>query len=218
MTDIWQPIDGSWSHHDHVRHFMYEAIYEALVGITWDVSRLYSLFEFGAREPTTSVIRMFKHLMGERIDCYVGEYPIYDIQACPGIGSDSMDVVVADQVLEHVERPWQAAVELGRILKTGGLLVVTTPFLHRIHPAPVDCWRIGYDGYQVLFPHNQWDYISHGGWGGRQMIEFEYLHNDALEGDYMSVAEARRLLGDGLSGVNGRTDHPIVIWLVARKT
>ncbi len=44
--------------------------------------------------------------------------------------SDSMDVVVATAIIEHVADPDRMIAELGRVLRPGGLLVVTTPTPH----------------------------------------------------------------------------------------
>ena len=62
----------------------------------------------------------------------------------------SFDVIVCTEVLEHTLRPWDAVIELRRMLRPGGVLGVTTPFNFRIHgPAP-DCWRFTDDGLRSL--------------------------------------------------------------------
>ena len=53
---------------------------------------------------------------------------IADITDCrETIPDESFDLVVSSDVFEHVERPWLAAAEIGRILKPGGLA-------HHPHP------------------------------------------------------------------------------------
>jgi 2-polyprenyl-3-methyl-5-hydroxy-6-metoxy-1,4-benzoquinol methylase len=47
----------------------------------------------------------------------------------------SFDVVVSSEMIEHTPTPEQAVRELGRVLRAGGLLVVTTP--NRLWQAPV---------------------------------------------------------------------------------
>ncbi len=44
-----------------------------------------------------------------------------------GIRSDAFDLVVAAEVIEHLENPRGVARELYRILKSGGTLILTTP-------------------------------------------------------------------------------------------
>jgi len=51
------------------------------------------------------------------------------------------DAVISSQVIEHLETPLIAIQETYRILKSGGLLFLSFPFLHPIHAAPRDFMR-----------------------------------------------------------------------------
>lgn len=42
--------------------------------------------------------------------------------------SESFDVVISSETMEHVRQPWQAFFEVHRVLKTGGFYVFTIPF------------------------------------------------------------------------------------------
>ncbi|MBN2190074.1 MAG: class I SAM-dependent methyltransferase [Candidatus Aureabacteria bacterium] len=75
---------------------------------------------------------------------------------------ESFDAVICIQVLEHVENPFLAAREIIRVLKPGGRLMVTVPFLSFYHGkkqrdhAPdhesyPDLWRFTYQGLEQLF-------------------------------------------------------------------
>lgn len=66
------------------------------------------------------------------------------------IPSETYDLVVAGQVLEHVERPWRWLPEIARILKPGGHVVIINPVSWCYHKALIDCWRIYPDGMRVL--------------------------------------------------------------------
>src|SRR5207249_343731 len=48
----------------------------------------------------------------------------------------SFDTVLSTQVWEHVEDPGMAAREAFRVLRPGGHLVVTVPFVYPTHEAP----------------------------------------------------------------------------------
>ncbi len=54
----------------------------------------------------------------------------------------SFDVVLCSEVLEHVEDPDGAFGEMLRVLKGGGYLIVTTPFLYPLHEEPDDFVRL----------------------------------------------------------------------------
>lgn len=62
----------------------------------------------------------------------------------------SFDGVFCMEVLEHVQQPFDAARELARILKPGGVLVGSTPFLLGIHDAPHDYFRYTKYGISLL--------------------------------------------------------------------
>jgi SAM-dependent methyltransferase len=71
-----------------------------------------------------------------------------------GTGTDlpfedgSFDTVVAFQVLEHVEEPAAMVREAFRVLRPGGVFIVTTPFMWGIHEEPRDFYR--YTEYGLL--------------------------------------------------------------------
>lgn len=66
------------------------------------------------------------------------------------LGAGTADIALCTEVLEHVPNPGAALEELHRILKPGGLAVVTTPFLYPLHEEPWDFQRL--TRYQVERP------------------------------------------------------------------
>jgi SAM-dependent methyltransferase len=63
------------------------------------------------------------------------------------LASGAMDTVVCLETLEHVPDPLAVAYELSRVLRAGGFLLLSVPFLGPIHSAPQDFWR--FTEYQV---------------------------------------------------------------------
>jgi SAM-dependent methyltransferase len=51
------------------------------------------------------------------------------------------DTIILSEVLEHIAEPGQLWAELTRILKPGGKMLVSVPFLYKIHEAPHDYFR-----------------------------------------------------------------------------
>lgn len=65
--------------------------------------------------------------------------------------SETFDAVIIMEVLEHVPEPHRAALEIHRLLKPGGRLIASTPFLFPIHDRPYDYFRYTRYGLVYLF-------------------------------------------------------------------
>ncbi|MEE2939986.1 MAG: methyltransferase domain-containing protein [Planctomycetota bacterium] len=57
------------------------------------------------------------------------------------IRTDSVDTVLCTEVLEHVPDPMPMVHEMARVLKPGGKLLVTVPFVQPLHELPSDFHR-----------------------------------------------------------------------------
>jgi SAM-dependent methyltransferase len=55
--------------------------------------------------------------------------------------SASFDAVILSEVLEHLLDPEATLHECARLLRPGGALLATAPFLFRVHPDPIDVAR-----------------------------------------------------------------------------
>jgi uncharacterized protein YbaR (Trm112 family)/SAM-dependent methyltransferase len=83
------------------------------------------------------------------------------------IADASFDIVIAEMVLEHVMNITQAALELQRVCKLGGLIVVKVPFCFPWHGVPVDFFRCTPSGLRALFRSSETVYLGKcmGAWG-----------------------------------------------------
>lgn len=57
------------------------------------------------------------------------------------IRSGSIDTVLSTEVLEHVPEPSRLIAEMARVLRPGGRLLVTVPFIQPLHELPSDYYR-----------------------------------------------------------------------------
>lgn len=64
---------------------------------------------------------------------------------------ESFEVVVCSEMLEHADDPPKVISEIERVLKPGGLVVLTTRFAYPVHDAPNDYWRFTPYGLRKLF-------------------------------------------------------------------
>lgn len=62
----------------------------------------------------------------------------------------SFGTVIAADTLEHVANFWMAMWEMHRILRKGGLLIITSVFFFPIHNYPHDYWRFTPQAFTFL--------------------------------------------------------------------
>ena len=87
-----------------------------------------------------------------------------DAHALP-LESDQYDYVVAIEVFEHLHDPKQACSEIYRVLKKGGVFLMTVPFIFRIHGDPLDYTRFTQYGLATLL--SRFENIDVRSYGGR---------------------------------------------------
>jgi SAM-dependent methyltransferase len=61
------------------------------------------------------------------------------------------DVVLSEFMIEHVKDPSRVCSEISRVLKPGGTLYVSYPFIHPYHSFPNDYFRFTHSGLQAIF-------------------------------------------------------------------
>lgn len=82
-------------------------------------------------------------------DLSAPEYPEVDAHNMP-YEDETFDCVIFNQVLEHVKNPFTCVNEGYRVLKKGGIIVLSSPFFYQVHRHPEDNWRFTVDGLRVL--------------------------------------------------------------------
>lgn len=63
----------------------------------------------------------------------------------------TFDIIFCNQVFEHVSRPHMAAASVAALLRPGGFLIWSAPFLEPTHAVPHDYFRFTVSGGAVLF-------------------------------------------------------------------
>ncbi len=63
----------------------------------------------------------------------------------------SFDTVISFHLVEHVYDFWKMPTEVFRVLKPGGRLIISVPFMHEYHADPGDYWRMSGDAVSRLF-------------------------------------------------------------------
>ena len=75
---------------------------------------------------------------------------ISDFYRWKAMRSESVDIVISGQALEHIAYFWITMLEIARVLKPGGLCCLIAPSAGPEHKNPIDCWRYYADGFAVL--------------------------------------------------------------------
>jgi SAM-dependent methyltransferase len=89
------------------------------------------------------------------------EYVGCDMQDGPGVDrilnlhhidlpDDTAGTILSFETLEHVEYPRKAIEEMYRVLKPGGILVISSLMYHPIHDYPNDYWRFTPEAFKSL--------------------------------------------------------------------
>jgi SAM-dependent methyltransferase len=64
---------------------------------------------------------------------------------------DIFDSIVCTQVFEHLKNPFGSAVEFFRVLKKGGVVLLTVPQINELHEEPDDYFRYTKYGIEEIF-------------------------------------------------------------------
>lgn len=131
-------------------------------------------------------------------------YPEYDV--CSGVLDGRYDLIIAEQVLEHVLWPYRAVRNMRRMLKQGGVLLITTPFLLKVHGCPIDCSRWTELGLKQLLAEGGFELqrIETGAWGNRACVV----------GNFRGWKRWNRWL----HSLDNEPDYPVVVWAFARES
>jgi len=96
-------------------------------------------------------LRPYQNLFGESIGSYIGiDYPttqhkahvdlLGNAMALP-FADNSIDTLLATELLEHLPDPDQFLGQIARVLKPAGVFIFSVPFLEPLHEEPRDFYR-----------------------------------------------------------------------------
>lgn len=131
-------------------------------------------------------------------------YPEFDLCA-PLDGRRTFDVVICEQVIEHVVDPCAAARNLRGLTTPGGSVIVSTPFLVKVHELPLyglnDYWRFTPRGLRTLLERAGLQVDEVQSWGNRSCVV----------GNFDRWPAYRRW-----QSLESEPDLPVQVWAFAR--
>jgi SAM-dependent methyltransferase len=131
------------------------------------------------------------------------DYPEHDI--CRDRIEREFDLVIADNVFEHLAWPYRAARNVFAMVKPGGWFLALTPFLIRIHDVPIDCTRWTETGMRYFLSEAGFDpaTMQSGSWGNRKAVIANFRKLGAYRG------WARKLPNE--------PQFPATVWVMAQR-
>jgi SAM-dependent methyltransferase len=131
------------------------------------------------------------------------DFPDFDI--CKDTLPEQFDLVIADQVLEHVARPADAARNIYAMVKPGGFAAIAAPFLFRVHARPHDYNRWTAAGLEQLLIQGGFneDRITSDAWGNKACVRAH------IGGPVRAYGFKRDLSND--------PEYPIMCWAFAQR-
>ncbi|MFE0258268.1 class I SAM-dependent methyltransferase [Streptomyces sp. NPDC059010] len=142
------------------------------------------------------------------------KYRGLDIREAPGVSlvgdaadpgiipADSLDTIIAFNVLEHTARPWQVVDNMRQWLRPGGTACCMVPSAQRLHSAPEDYWRPLPAALREMF--SAWS----------EQTVHQYGNPLSVIASLMGIA-AEEL--DALELSSYHPDYPVATCIVARK-
>ena len=78
-----------------------------------------------------------------------------------GLRKNYFGLGICCSVLEHVRKPWVFAENLASLVRDGGSLYLSVPWVWRYHAYPDDYFRFSWRGIIELFPEFTWRHICY---------------------------------------------------------
>ena len=130
------------------------------------------------------------------------DFPEFDI--CAQVLDRQFDLIIADQVFEHLPWPMRAGRNVYAMLRPGGYFIIATPFLVRVHDVPIDCSRWTEQGLSYLLQECGFleKDIKTYAWGNRKCLKAN-LFKWRRYGFYRSLAN--------------EPNFPVMVWAIAQK-
>lgn len=91
-------------------------------------------------------------------------------------GDEEFDTILCTNVIEHVENVEEAFMEMGRVLKKGGKMILSAPYLYPVHEAPYDFQRFTCYGLASRLEKNGLRVEVQYPWGGLGMFLVVYAN------------------------------------------
>jgi hypothetical protein len=133
------------------------------------------------------------------------QYPEFDV--CNDKILMKYDLIIAEQVFEHLRFPNLAIANIFNALRPGGYCLITTPFLFHVHPTPLDCWRWTPQGLAF--------FLEDAGFGRDRIFVDAWGNLECLVAHSADPTKAPEY--NGTQSLDSAPHLPIVVWGFAQR-
>lgn len=131
------------------------------------------------------------------------QYPDFDI--CESVLDEKFDLIIAEQVFEHLLWPYRAGKNVFEMLNPGGYFLITTPFMIRLHPSPEDCTRWTETGMKY--------FLVECGFSGAPIKTWSWGNRACALANFYKWVE----YNPNVHSLQNEPDVPVVVWALAQK-
>lgn len=129
-------------------------------------------------------------------------YPGFDI--CSEVLPEKFDLIIADQIFEHLKWPMRAARNVHAMLRPGGHFIIATPFLLRVHASPIDCNRWTETGLSCL--------LQEAGFADEDIVTRSWGNRSCVQANFKTW-QKRGFWGS----LKNEPNFPVMVWAYAQK-
>lgn len=162
---------------------------------TLDVGNLSALEISGNRWRTMNFMS-YKSLFMDQLDI------------CVSSNNEKFDIIIAEQVWEHLKYPYRAGKHVFQMLNDGGWFILTTPFLIRKHEDPIDCTRWTAEGLYY--------FLNELGFAESSIKTDEWGNLNAVIGNLTQWASFDPS-HNSVHSLENDTNFPVCVWGFAQK-
>jgi len=133
----------------------------------------------------------------------IAHFPEFDI--CTMTLKKRYDLIIAEQIFEHLLTPYKAASNVYNMLENDGYFLITTPFLIKYHGCPDDCTRWTETGLKHFLAEVGFslEHIETGSWGNKSCVK----------GNFRKWTRYR----PWLHSLKNEQEFPVSVWALAQK-
>lgn len=160
-----QKLGGTWLFPRHITHACMRPLIKDVAGLVSG-----RLLDIGCGQ------RPYEDLLSHRVTRYIGMERSAGTGSRPDVLGDAVDLpfaggsfgaVLATEVMEHLPDPDRFLREVGRVVRPGGVVLLSVPFMEPLHEEPRDFYRFTPYSLRMLIERHGFEPHSisnRGGW------------------------------------------------------